>query len=49
VFLWQVAKATNKEYTHKSVLHPDVIKAITPIYQELYKDDLLNHCLGGYT
>lgn len=48
---WQVAKATNKlnEYTHKPALHPDIIKAITPIYQELSKDDLLERCLGGYT
>lgn len=41
---------TNKlsEYTHKPALHPDVIEAITSIYQELSKADLLERCLGGY-
>jgi len=49
---WQVAKATNKlsEYTHKSALRSDIIKAITHIYQELNKDDFffLERCLDGY-
>ncbi|XP_036148684.1 uncharacterized protein LOC118647819 [Monomorium pharaonis] len=48
---WQVAKANNKltEYVHKPALHQDVIKAITPIYEELSRDDLLERCVGGYT
>lgn len=34
---YQVAKACNKldEYVHKPALHPEVVKAVTPIYEEL--------------
>lgn len=46
-----VAKATGTldEYTHKSHLHEEVYKAITPIYEKLTSDDLLTRCVGGFT
>lgn len=48
---YQVAKATNslEKYIHKPPLHADVLTAITPIYEELSKNDLLERCLGGFT
>lgn len=48
---WQRAKATgtSDKYTHKSPLHEEVYKTITPIYEKLTSDDLLTHCIGGFT
>lgn len=34
---------------HPTPLHPDVAKAILPIYKDLSKNDLLERCLGGHT
>lgn len=45
------AEAQNnlQAFTHPPPLHPDVQKAILPIYKDLCRDDLLERCLGGYT
>ncbi|XP_071653036.1 uncharacterized protein [Temnothorax longispinosus] len=48
---WQQAKAKDKlaVYKHKPALTDDVIKALTPIYEELSNDNLLSRCVGGFT
>jgi len=48
---WQKAKAENalNAYKHKSALSTEVFDAITPIYEDLSRDDLLERCLGGFT
>lgn len=45
---WQQAKADGSltEYKHKDNLHPDVVNAIKPIYEEMTKSNLLERCLG---
>nr|XP_012148419.1 PREDICTED: uncharacterized protein LOC105663526 [Megachile rotundata] len=49
---WQRASVTN---THSSFKHDydplpsDVSAAIKPIYEELSKEKLLEHCIGGFT
>ncbi|XP_044580501.1 uncharacterized protein LOC123262383 [Cotesia glomerata] len=47
---WNEAKALGTEPPkHPTPLHPDVQKAIFPIYQDLSRVDLLERCLGGHT
>jgi len=48
---WQKAKATGTlhEHKHKSALPQDVYKALTPVYEELSRDDLLKRCVGSCT
>lgn len=48
---WQKAKALNKldSFYHASALHPNVVKAIEPIYKDLSSDKLLEKCVGGFT
>ncbi|XP_011688297.1 PREDICTED: uncharacterized protein LOC105450244 [Wasmannia auropunctata] len=48
---WQQAKAENKlaDYKYKTALPDKVLKAITPVYEELSNKDLLERCVGGYT
>jgi len=48
---YRVAKATNttQSYDHLTPLHPNVQKHILPIYQDLFRDDLFERCLGCYT
>lgn len=48
---WQQAKAQGNlsDYEHKPALSSDVLKAITPIYEELSNENLLTRCVGGYT
>ncbi|XP_071575168.1 uncharacterized protein [Temnothorax nylanderi] len=48
---WQKAKALNKldSFHHAPALHPDVVKAIEPIYKNLSSDELLEKCVGGFT
>ncbi|XP_076173306.1 LOW QUALITY PROTEIN: uncharacterized protein LOC143149621 [Ptiloglossa arizonensis] len=47
---YQVAKASNdlQNYNHKSALHTDLLKTITPIYEELSSDQLLERCEGRF-
>lgn len=47
---WQKANAINvPPEVHPAPLHPDVQKAILPIYEDLSREDLLTRCLGGHT
>ncbi|XP_011873476.1 PREDICTED: uncharacterized protein LOC105565135 [Vollenhovia emeryi] len=48
---WQKAKASNTlaTYVHKPPISGEVFTAITPIYEELSSDNLLNRCLGAFT
>ncbi|XP_014485395.1 PREDICTED: uncharacterized protein LOC106749935 [Dinoponera quadriceps] len=48
---WQQAKAQGNlsDYEHKPALSSDVLKAITPIYEELSNKNLLTRCVRGYT
>ena len=48
---WRVAEAAGnlKDFEHPPPLHPDVVKHLIPIYEDLSKEDLLNRCLGGHT
>ncbi|XP_011859816.1 PREDICTED: uncharacterized protein LOC105557241 [Vollenhovia emeryi] len=47
---WQQAEALGtKPEPHPAPLHPDVQKAILPIYEDLSRDELLSRCLGGHT
>ncbi|XP_011882790.1 PREDICTED: uncharacterized protein LOC105570297 [Vollenhovia emeryi] len=48
---WQKAKAQGKlaEYSHKPALSDYVLSAITPIYEELSSENLLQRCIGGFT
>jgi len=48
---WQKAKATGTlhEHKHKSALPQDIYKVLTPIYEELSRDDLLKRCISSYT
>ncbi|XP_046589419.1 uncharacterized protein LOC124293252 [Neodiprion lecontei] len=48
---WQraVASGNISEYRHKPPLPKEVLEAITPVYENLSRDDLLQRCLGGFT
>ena len=48
---WQKAKTQGKvaEYSHKPALSDDLLNAITPIYEDLTNDTLLQWCIGGFT
>ena len=48
---WQKAKAQGKlaEYSHKPALSDDVLSEITPIYEDLRGENLLQRCIGGFT
>lgn len=48
---WQKAKASNKlsDYTHKLPFEDEVLNVVKPIYKDLSNDELLTHCLRGFT
>ena len=48
--IWQ-AKAQDKlaEYSHKPALSDDVLSEITPIYENLSSENLLQQFIGGFT
>ncbi|XP_071580061.1 uncharacterized protein [Temnothorax nylanderi] len=47
----QQAKAEDKlaVYKHKPAIANDIVKAVTPIYEELSNDILFSRCVGGFT
>lgn len=48
---WRKAEAAGeeKDFNHSPPLHSEVVKHLTPIYEDLSKEDLLMRCLGGHT
>ena len=48
---WQKAKAQGKlaKYSHKPALSDDVLSEITPVYEDLSSENLLQRCIGGFT
>ena len=47
---WQKDKASGTcDYKHKHSLPPAVIEAVTPVFDDLCKDELLEKCLDGFT
>ena len=48
---WKKAQAAGalSDYHHKPPLSQEVFKAITPVYDDLSRDELLNRCLEGFT
>ena len=46
---WQKAQATGSDHTHKPPLSQEVYEAISPIYDDLSRDELLSRCIGGFT
>ena len=48
---WQKAKAHGKlaQYSHKPALSDDVLSEITPVYEDLSSENLLQLSIGGFT
>ena len=52
---WQKAKAQGRlalglaQYSHKPALSDDLLSEITPIYENLSSENLLQRCIGGFT
>lgn len=48
---WRQAETAGEqgEYSHPPPLHPNVVKNILPIYEDLSKEELLTRGLGGHT
>ena len=48
---WQKAKAQGKlaQYSHEPALSDDVLSGITPVYQDLSSENLLQRYIGGFT
>ena len=48
---WQKVKAQGKlaKYSHKPALSDGVLSEITPHYEDLSSENLLQRCIGGFT
>ena len=47
---WQKAKAQGKlaKYSHKPASSDDLLSEITPVYEDLSSENLLQRCIGGF-